>query len=119
MAGRIASYAGLFVLGAVVGALGCFTYAAYPPIGLILALAGAAGAVLGAGSLTKSQGGAGSAAGGWILVVWVLGNFWKPAEGDWLLAGTWTGQTFLLVGSILAFALALQPWGGVKIYDVR
>lgn len=55
---RAAAYLGLFVLGAVVGVAGALVQSAWMPGGLLLALAGEAGACLGGALAARSRGGA-------------------------------------------------------------
>lgn len=53
-AGRAAALLGLLVLGALVGVAGALVQPAWFPGGLLLALAGEAGTVLGAARLTRA-----------------------------------------------------------------
>lgn len=62
--GRIAAYAGLFLLGAVIGAAGALVQPGWFPLGLLLALAGAAGLFLGGSRATGTRAGAVAPAAG-------------------------------------------------------
>ncbi|MCL3996278.1 DUF6113 family protein [Streptomyces lavenduligriseus] len=113
--GRAAALAGLFVLGALVGAAGALVQAAWFPGGLLLALAGAAGAFLGGSYVTRSRGGAVAPAAGWLVAV-VLLTTTRP-EGDFLFGAGGGSYLFLLGGMVLAVICATvgagrQPGGG-------
>ncbi|WEO95542.1 DUF6113 family protein [Streptomyces sp. FXJ1.172] len=113
-AGRIAAYAGLFLLGAVVGFAGTLVQAAWFPGGLLLALAGAAGAFLGGARATGGRGGAVAPVAGWIIAV-VLLTTSRP-EGDFLFGAGGGSYLFLLGGMVLAVICATlgagrQPHG--------
>ncbi|MFB7504475.1 DUF6113 family protein [Streptomyces broussonetiae] len=113
-AGRIAAYAGLFLLGAVVGFAGTLVQAAWFPGGLLLALAGAAGLFLGGAYATRGRGGAVAPVAGWIIAV-VLLTTSRP-EGDFLFGAGGGSYLFLLGGMVLAVICATlgagrQPHG--------
>ncbi|GHE04519.1 DUF6113 family protein [Streptomyces alanosinicus] len=114
-AARAAAYAGLFVLGGVVGLAGTLVQAAWFPGGLLLALAGAAGLFLGGAYATGGRGGAVAPVAGWIVAV-VLLTAARP-EGDFLFAAGGSSYVFLLGGMALAVICATlgagrQPRGG-------
>ncbi|MCZ0209205.1 DUF6113 family protein [Streptomyces achromogenes] len=113
--GRAAALAGLFLLGALVGAAGALVQAAWFPGGLLLALAGAAGAFLGGSYATRGRGGAVAPAVGWLVAV-VLLTTTRP-EGDFLFGAGGGSYLFLLGGMVLAVicatvGVARQPGGG-------
>ncbi|MGC9535726.1 DUF6113 family protein [Streptomyces sp. UG1] len=116
---RVLAYIGLFVLGAVVGVAGALVQAAWFPGGLLLALAGEAGLLLGAGRAAGSRGGAVAPAGGWMISV-VLLTFRRP-EGDLVFGVGASSYLFLLGGMALAVICATlvplrQPGGdGVRL----
>ncbi|MEZ3177662.1 hypothetical protein KYY02_02715 [Streptomyces pimonensis] len=103
-AGRVAACLGLFLLGAVVGAAGALVQPAWFPGGLLLALAGEAGLVLGATRALRSRAGGVWAACGWTLAV-VLLTTSRP-EGDFLFAAGGGSYLFLLGGIALAVICA-------------
>ncbi|WP_369197180.1 DUF6113 family protein [Streptomyces djakartensis] len=103
-AGRLGAYAGLFVLGALVGAAGALVQPGWFPGGLLLALAGEAGAVLGAARLMRSRAGGAAAAAGWMLAV-ILLTASRP-EGDFLFAAGSGSYLFLLGGILVAVICA-------------
>ncbi|MEU0390558.1 DUF6113 family protein [Streptomyces chartreusis] len=113
--GRAAAFAGFFLLGAVVGAAGALVQAGWFPGGLLLALAGEAGLVLGAARVTRGRAGGVAAAAGWMLAV-VLLTASRP-EGDFLFAAGSGSYLFLLGGIAVAVICATlapgrQPDGG-------
>ncbi|GGW88416.1 DUF6113 family protein [Streptomyces lomondensis] len=95
-AGRAAACFAFFLLGAVVGAAGALVQPGWFPGGLILALAGEAGLVLGAARVTRGRAGAVAAAAGWMLAV-ILLTASRP-EGDFLFAAGGGSYVFLLGG---------------------
>ena len=112
--GRIAAYAGLFLLGAVVGAAGALVQPGWFPLGLLLALAGAAGLFLGGSHATGTRAGAVAPAAGWVLSV-VLLTASRP-EGDFLFGAGIGSYLFLLGGMAVAVMCATlgrgrQPGG--------
>lgn len=113
--GRAAALVGLFLLGAVTGFAGALVQAAWFPGGLLLALAGAAGAFLGGTYATRSRGGAVAPAAGWIVAV-ILLTTTRP-EGDFLFGAGGGSYLFLLGGMALAVICATvgagrQPGSG-------
>ncbi|NEC50903.1 hypothetical protein G3I18_20375 [Actinospica acidiphila] len=98
-AGRAAALLGLLVLGALVGVAGALVQPAWFPGGLLLALAGEAGTVLGAARLTRSRSGGIAVAAGWMIMV-VLLTVSRP-EGDFLFAAG-SGSYLFLLGGIAA-----------------
>ncbi|MFE7902984.1 DUF6113 family protein [Streptomyces sp. NPDC057424] len=113
-AGRVGAYLGFFVLGAVVGVAGALVQPGWSPGGLLLALAGEAGAVLGATRVIRGRAGGVAAAAGWMLAV-VLLTASRP-EGDFLFAAGSGSYLFLLGGIAVAvicatFAPGRQPDG--------
>ncbi|MFH8661814.1 DUF6113 family protein [Streptomyces afghaniensis] len=103
-AGRAAAYAGFFLLGAVIGTAGALVQPAWFPGGLLLALAGEAGLVLGAARVTRGRAGSVAAAAGWMLAV-VLLTASRP-EGDFLFAAGGGSYLFLLGGIAVAVICA-------------
>ncbi|MFJ5996424.1 DUF6113 family protein [Streptomyces sp. NPDC092370] len=113
-AGRAAACLGFFVLGAVVGVAGALVQPGWFPGGLLLALAGEAGAVLGAARVVRGRAGGVAAAAGWMLAV-ILLTASRP-EGDFLFAAGSGSYLFLLGGIAVAvicatFAPGRQPDG--------
>ena len=113
-AGRVVACLAFFLLGAVVGVAGALVQPAWFPGGLLLALAGEAGLVLGATRVLRSRAGGAWAAGGWVLVV-ILLTASRP-EGDFLFAAGGGSYLFLLGGIAVAvicatLASARQPDG--------
>ena len=111
---RAAALLGLLVLGALVGVAGALVQPAWFPGGLLLALAGEAGTVLGAARLTRSRSGGIAVSAGWMITV-VLLTASRP-EGDFLFAAGSGSYLFLLggiaVGVICAtFGSGRQPDG--------
>ncbi|MFD9402695.1 DUF6113 family protein [Streptomyces sp. NPDC060011] len=102
--GRIAAYAGLFLLGAVIGAAGALVQPGWFPLGLLLALAGAAGLFLGGSRATGTRAGAVAPAAGWVLSV-VLLTASRP-EGDFLFGAGIGSYLFLLGGMAVAVMCA-------------
>ncbi|MFE1250946.1 DUF6113 family protein [Streptomyces sp. NPDC058735] len=114
-AARIGACLGFFVLGAAVGTAGALVQPAWFPAGLLLALAGEAGAVLGASRVLRGRIGGVAAAAGWMLSV-VLLTASRP-EGDFLFAAGSGSYLFLLGGMVVAVICATlapgrQPDGG-------
>ncbi|MEV5100327.1 DUF6113 family protein [Streptomyces massasporeus] len=103
-AGRVGACLGFFVLGAVVGVAGALVQPGWSPGGLLLALAGEAGAVLGATRLLRGRAGGVAVAAGWMLSV-VLLTASRP-EGDFLFAAGSGSYLFLLGGIAVAVICA-------------
>ncbi|MFB6816676.1 DUF6113 family protein [Streptomyces sp. NPDC056347] len=94
---RIGGYAGLAVLGALVGIAGTLVQAAWFPGGLLLALLAAAGLFHGGRLVLGTQLGALAPAGGWLIsIVVLLGG--RP-EGDYVF-GDELGLTLFLLGGM-------------------
>lgn len=108
-AGRAVAHLGLFVLGAVVGAAGALVQPAWFPGGLLLALAGQAGLVLGATWVMRGRSGGIAVAGGWVLIVLLL-TASRP-EGDFLFGASVGTYLFLLGGMALAVICATLGGG--------
>ncbi|WP_406285966.1 DUF6113 family protein [Embleya sp. NBC_00896] len=111
--GRVAAYVMLFLLGVVIAFLGAFTQAAYPPAGLIVALAGSGGLFVAGGSLLKTKAGAAVPVAGWMLTVLFFASWTKP-EGDWIFVSGFLSYVYLFGGTIFGVAAATFPWGGHK-----
>ncbi|MBX7547572.1 DUF6113 family protein [Streptomyces sp. NPDC004232] len=114
-AGRVAAYAGLFLLGAVVGLAGTLVQAGWFPGGLLLALVGSAGLFLGGAYATGGRGGAVAPVAGWIIAVILLTT--SRPEGDFLFSAGGSSYLFLLGGMVVAVICATigagrQPGGG-------
>ncbi|MEU0097375.1 DUF6113 family protein [Streptomyces sp. NPDC006267] len=101
---RIAAYAGLAVLGALVALAGTLVQAAWFPGGLILALAGSAGLFYGGRILTGTQIGALAPAVGWFITVFVL-LAGRP-EGDYVFGDELGLVLFMLGGTAVAVMCA-------------
>ncbi|MGH4034623.1 DUF6113 family protein [Actinomycetota bacterium Odt1-20B] len=110
---RIAAYAGLLVLGAVVGIAGALVQAGWFPGGLLLALLGAAGTFFGGARATGTRAGAVAPAAGWVVVVLFL-TATRP-EGDFLFGAGLGSYVFLLGGmavAVMCATLAQSPQPG-------
>ncbi|MFD8230086.1 DUF6113 family protein [Streptomyces massasporeus] len=103
-AGRVGACLGFFVLGALVGVAGALVQPGWFPGGLLLALAGEAGAVLGATRVLRGRVGGVAVAAGWMLSV-VLLTASRP-EGDFLFAAGSGSYLFLLGGIAVAVICA-------------
>ncbi|MEU6544281.1 DUF6113 family protein [Streptomyces sp. NPDC046859] len=116
---RALAYLGLLVLGALVGIAGALVQPAWFPGGLLLALVGEAGLMLGAARATGSRGGAVAAAAGWAVTV-ILLTASRP-EGDFVFGTGASAYLFLLGGMAVAVICATlaplrQPGGdGVRL----
>ncbi|MFJ2159932.1 DUF6113 family protein [Streptomyces sp. NPDC087856] len=106
---RVLAYAGLFVLGAVVGTAGALVQAAWFPGGLLLALVGAAGLFLGGARAAGGRGGAVAPAAGWMVAV-ILLTASRP-EGDFLFGAGVGSYLFLLGGMVVAVMCATLGLG--------
>ncbi len=114
-AGRLAAYAGLFVLGAVVGAAGALVQGGFFPAGLLLALFGAAGAFYGGARAVGTKAGAVAAAAGWLVAVMLL-TATRP-EGDFLFGAGLGSYGFLLGGmavAVMCATLGQRPQPGAS-----
>ncbi|MCT2591933.1 DUF6113 family protein [Streptomyces sp. N2-109] len=101
---RIAAYAGLVVLGLLIGAAGALVQAGWSVGGVPLALAGAAGLFWGGAQLTRTKLGAIAPAGGWVVAV-VLLTMPRP-EGDFVFGTGLGSYVFLFGGMLLAVICA-------------
>ncbi|MEU1255735.1 DUF6113 family protein [Streptomyces chartreusis] len=115
---RALAYVALFLLGGVVGVAGALVQPAWFPGGLLLAVAGEAGLLLGAGRAMGGRAGAVAPAGGWMISV-ILLTASRP-EGDFLFGTGASSYLFLLGGMAIAVICATlapvrQPGGD----DVR
>ncbi|AZM57883.1 hypothetical protein DMA15_24550 [Streptomyces sp. WAC 01529] len=118
-AGRLAAYAALFVLGALVGAAGALVQGGYFqggifPAGLLLALLGAAGLFYGGARAVGTGAGAVAPAAGWLVAVMLL-TATRP-EGDFLFGAGPGSYGFLAGGMVVAVMCATlgrrpQPGG--------
>ncbi|MFH8988744.1 DUF6113 family protein [Streptomyces sp. NPDC017940] len=114
-AARLAAYAGLFVLGAVVGVAGALIQQAWTPGGLLLALAGSAGAFYGGSRATGTRGGAVAPAAGWLVAVMFL-TATRP-EGDFVFGAGVGSYVFLLGGmgvAVMCATLGQSPQPGAS-----
>ncbi|MFG3271791.1 DUF6113 family protein [Streptomyces luteogriseus] len=103
-AGRVGACLGFFALGALVGGAGALVQPGWFPGGLLLALAGEGGAVLGATRVLRGRAGGVAVAAGWMLAV-VLLTASRP-EGDFLFAAGSGSYLFLLGGIAVAVICA-------------
>ncbi|MER5310156.1 DUF6113 family protein [Streptomyces sp. NPDC002773] len=101
---RFAWYAGLFVLGALVGTAGALVQAAWLPGGLFLALLAATAVFYGGLRATGTHAGVVAGGGGWLLAV-ILLSLGRP-EGDGVFAGGVGELLFLFGGMALAVMCA-------------
>lgn len=101
---RIAAYAGLAVLGVLVGLAGALVQSAWFPGGLIVALVGAAGLFCGGRLLTRTQVGALAPAAGWFITVFLLLSG-RP-EGDYVFGDELGLVLFMLGGTAVAVICA-------------
>ncbi|MET8577977.1 DUF6113 family protein [Streptomyces sp. NPDC005012] len=108
-AGRTAAYAGLLLLGAVVGVAGALVQGAFFPGGLLLALAGTAGTFLAGARLMTSRAGAAVPVVGWLIAV-VLLTTSRP-EGDFVFGAGLRPYLFLLGGMVVAMICATLRGG--------
>ncbi|MFR9674347.1 DUF6113 family protein [Streptomyces sp. TR06-5] len=102
--GRFALYAALFLLGALVGVAGALVRAGWFPGGLMLALAGAAGAFGGGAKLARAKAGALAPAAGWLVAVMLL-TASRP-EGDFLFDAGFSAYAYLFGGMLVALLCA-------------
>ncbi|GGR68850.1 hypothetical protein GCM10010252_03550 [Streptomyces aureoverticillatus] len=110
---RLAAYAGLFVLGAVVGIAGALAQQGWFPGGLLLALVGSAGAFYGGSRATGTRGGAVAPAAGWLAAVMLL-TATRP-EGDFVFGAGVGSYAFLLGGmgvAVMCATLGQSPQPG-------
>ncbi|MFF9895371.1 DUF6113 family protein [Streptomyces longispororuber] len=112
--GRLVAYVGLFLVGAVVGVAGALVQGGWFPGGLLLALAGAAGAFHGGSRATGNRAGAVAPAAGWLVAVMLL-TATRP-EGDFVFGAGLGSYAYLLGGMGVAVMCATlwqqsQPGG--------
>ncbi|MEU9773772.1 DUF6113 family protein [Streptomyces sp. NPDC047968] len=105
--GRIAAYAGLLLLGAVVGLAGSLLQAAWFPGGLALSLLGTAALFAGAREATGTQLGVVWPTVGWLLSI-VLLSTGRP-EGDALFASG-IGPIAFMLGGMAAAVICATLW---------
>ncbi|MEU3185244.1 DUF6113 family protein [Streptomyces sp. NPDC006923] len=113
--GRIALYAGLFVLGALVGVAGSLAQGGLFPGGLLLALLATAGLFYGGLYVTGTQLGVAAPAAGWLVAA-VLLSIPRP-EGDAVFAAGLGPLVYLLGGMVVAVMCATMsrlPQPGTK-----
>ncbi|WP_435974207.1 DUF6113 family protein [Streptomyces sp. Qhu_M48] len=107
---RIAWYAGLAVLGVLVGTAGALVQAAWLPGGLVLALLATAALFYGGLRATGTQIGVAAGGGGWLVAV-ILLSFGRP-EGDGVFGGG-VGELLFLFGgmgiAVMCTTLARLP----------
>ncbi|WP_329282687.1 DUF6113 family protein [Streptomyces sp. NBC_00691] len=97
---RFAWYAGLVVLGVLVGTAGALVQAAWLPVGLILALLATAALFYGGLRATETQVGVVAGGVGWLVAV-ILLSFGRP-EGDGAFGGGVGELLFLFGGMAIA-----------------
>ncbi|MFI1253994.1 DUF6113 family protein [Streptomyces netropsis] len=105
--GRIAAFAGLAVLGALVGIAGSLVQGGWFPGGLLLALLGIAALCYGGVTATGSRSGGVAPGVGWLIAVLML-TASRP-EGDFLFGAGLGSYAFLLGGMIVAVICATVP----------
>ncbi|MER7109076.1 DUF6113 family protein [Streptomyces sp. NPDC000229] len=106
-AARIVWYAGLAVLGAVVGLAGALVQSAWFPGGLLLALTACAGLFYGGLRATGTQVGVVAPGVGWLVAV-VLLSLGRP-EGDQVFWGGAAELVYVLGGMVAAVMCATIP----------
>ncbi|RST14705.1 hypothetical protein E2C00_27825 [Streptomyces sp. WAC05374] len=106
-AGRAAAYAGLAVLGAVVGLAGTLVQGAWFPGGLLLALAACVGLFYGGLRTTGTQLGVVAPGVGWLVAV-VVASMGRP-EGDQVFWGGVAELVYVLGGMAAAVMCATLP----------
>ncbi|MDX2559561.1 DUF6113 family protein [Streptomyces sp. TX20-6-3] len=107
---RFAWYAGLVVLGVLVGTAGALVQAAWLPVGLILALLATAALFYGGLRATETQTGVVAGGVGWLVAV-ILLSLGRP-EGDGAFGGG-VGELLYLFGgmaiAVMCTTLARLP----------
>ncbi|MBT2386927.1 DUF6113 family protein [Streptomyces sp. ISL-11] len=106
-ASRLGAYAGLTVLGALVGAAGALVQGGWFPGGLLLALLGVAGVCYGGVTATGTRIGGAAPGVGWVVAVLLMTA--SRAEGDFLFAAGLGSYAFLLGGMVVAVMCATLP----------
>ncbi|RNG03467.1 DUF6113 family protein [Streptomyces botrytidirepellens] len=106
-AARLAGYALLAALGALVAVAGAVVQGLWFPGGLLLALLGLAAVCYGGVKATDRRMGGGLPAGAWTLVVLLLTST-RP-EGDFLFSAGLGSYVFLLGGMFIGVMCATLP----------
>ncbi|WP_087930442.1 DUF6113 family protein [Streptomyces albireticuli] len=106
-AGRIALYAVLAVLGALVGVAGGLVQAGWFPGGLTLALLALAGLCYGGLVASGTRLGGAAPGAGWLVAVLLLTD--SRPEGDFLFGAGLGSYAFLLGGMAVAVMCATLP----------
>ncbi|MFD3487357.1 DUF6113 family protein [Streptomyces sp. NPDC058665] len=101
---RIAAYAGLVILGVVVGTAGSLVQSGFFPGGLVLALVASAALFYGGRTATGTAFGVGAPAAGWLIAVIVL-SLGRP-EGDGVFDAGLGPVVYLLGGALVAVMCA-------------
>ncbi|WP_063735744.1 DUF6113 family protein [Streptomyces sp. RTd22] len=104
---RLAEYALLAALGALVAIAGAVVQGLWFPAGLLLALLGLAAVCYGGVKATDRRMGGGLPAGAWTLVVLLLTST-RP-EGDFLFSAGLGSYVFLLGGMFVGVMCATLP----------
>ncbi|MEU8568284.1 DUF6113 family protein [Streptomyces pathocidini] len=105
---RFLAYAGLVVLGALVGAAGALVQAAWFPAGLVLALLAIGALCYGAVKALGTRLGGWAPAMGWLVAVLLLTT--ARSEGDFLFGAGVGSYLFLLGGMLVAVMCATVPY---------
>lgn len=103
-AARNTAYVGLFLVGALTALAGALVQSGWFPGGLLLALAGAAGAFGGGAKLTRTKVGAMVPAAGWLVTVMLLTS--PRAEGDFLFGTGFSSYAYLFGGMLVGLMCA-------------
>ncbi|MCD9142594.1 DUF6113 family protein [Streptomyces albireticuli] len=106
-AGRLALYAVLAVLGALVGVAGGLVQAGWFPGGLTLALLALAGLCYGGLTAARTRAGGMAPGAGWLVAVLLLTD--SRPEGDFLFGAGLGSWAFLLGGMVVAVMCATLP----------
>ncbi|MFF8830274.1 DUF6113 family protein [Streptomyces sp. NPDC015131] len=106
-AGRVAGFAGLLLLGAVLGLAGALVQGAWFPGGLLLALAACVGLFYGGLRLMGGQLGVVVPGAGWLVAVLLL-SLGRP-EGDQVFWGGLAELLYVLGGMAVAVMCATVP----------
>ncbi len=108
-------YAGLVLLGAVVGVIGAFAHdlrlhlGGVPlPVGLVLALVAGVGLSIAGGLVTGTRVGAGMVAVPWVLSA-LLFSAERP-EGDLVISASTVGYAYLFGAALLAATTVTLPY---------
>ncbi|WP_431983732.1 DUF6113 family protein [Streptomyces qinglanensis] len=98
---RIAVYAALVLLGLLTGVAGALVQGGWFPLGLLLALAAAAGLFWGGATLCRTKAGAAAPAAGWAAAAIPMAMI-SRAEGDFLYGAGISSYVFLFGGMLVA-----------------